>query len=245
MHPPLNKPAHEMDSDDYSAHEPGSLLGNLAVRVAGRQRERLYRLFLEAGNVRAEDRILDLGVTSDERHATNNYLERWYPHKQQIVAAGLSEQSYLPERYPGIRYVKIAPETRLPFPDQAFELVHASAVIEHAGSREQQQSFLRELWRVCRRAVFVTTPNRWFPVEVHTAIPLLHWLPPRLFRRCLKAVNLAAWAEESQLNLLSRGDLMKLAEAAGLDNARVQGVRLFGCTSNLALIAQRIPGARV
>ena len=25
--------------------------------------------------------------------------------------------------------------------------------------------------------MFVTTPNRWFPIEVHTRLPLVHWLP--------------------------------------------------------------------
>ena len=35
---------------------------------------------------------------------------------------------------------------------------------------------MREAVRVGRR-VFLTTPNRWFPVEVHTRLPLVHWLP--------------------------------------------------------------------
>src|SRR5258708_4616087 len=31
----------------------------------------------------------------------------------------------------------------------------------------------------CRVAgkVFVTTPNRWFPLDPHTLLPLVHWLP--------------------------------------------------------------------
>jgi hypothetical protein len=33
---------------------------------------------------------------------------------------------------------------------------------------------------VARRGFF-TTPNRWFPIELHTKIPLLHYLPWRLF----------------------------------------------------------------
>ena len=28
-------------------------------------------------------------------------------------------------------------------------------------------------------SVFVTTPNRWFPLEVHTLLPFVHWLPGR------------------------------------------------------------------
>jgi hypothetical protein len=28
----------------------------------------------------------------------------------------------------------------------------------------------------------VTTPNRWHPIDLHTALPLLHWLPPSIYR---------------------------------------------------------------
>jgi hypothetical protein len=60
--------------------------------------------------------------------------------------------------------------------------VHSAAVIEHVGSFARQCDFLKECCRVARRAVFVTTPNRWFPVEFHTILPLVHWLPKPAFR---------------------------------------------------------------
>ena len=52
----------------------------------------------------------------------------------------------------------------------------SNAVIEHVGGRAEQRRFVDESLRVAPRA-FVTTPNRWFPVEVHTRLPLVHWLP--------------------------------------------------------------------
>jgi hypothetical protein len=65
----------------------------------------------------------------------------------------------------------------LPFADGEFDLGFSNAVVEHvAGGREGQRSFVHELCRVSRR-VFVTTPNRWFPLEVHTLLPFVHWLP--------------------------------------------------------------------
>ena len=56
---------------------------------------------------------------------------------------------------------------------------------------------MSEALRVARRA-FVTTPNRWFPVEVHTRLPLVHWLPERLAHR---GYDLAGkpWAKENHL----------------------------------------------
>ncbi len=61
----------------------------------------------------------------------------------------------------------------------------SNAVLEHVGTRDDQLLFLREVRRVGRR-VFLTTPNRHFPVEVHTRTPLLHWLPKPVFERYLR-----------------------------------------------------------
>jgi len=70
----------------------------------------------------------------------------------------------------------------LPFADDEFDLAFSNATIEHAGTRAAQAEFVRELVRVARRS-FVVTPNRWFPVELHTRLPFVHWLPPRSFAR--------------------------------------------------------------
>ena len=53
----------------------------------------------------------------------------------------------------------------------------SEAGVEHvAGGRDGQRQFVHELCRVSKR-VFVTTPNRFFPLEVHTLLPFAHWLP--------------------------------------------------------------------
>jgi hypothetical protein len=117
--------------------------------------------------------------------------------------------------------------------------VHSSAVIEHVGDRGRQTRLLSELWRVARRGVFVTTPNRWFPVEVHTMLPLLHWLPPRWYRAILRRIGLPFFASEANLNLLSRRDLVRLARAAGITDFHILTVNLFGLTSNLILVAHK------
>jgi hypothetical protein len=75
----------------------------------------------------------------------------------------------------------------LPFADGEFDVGFSNAVIEHvAGGRPGQRRFAHELCRVARR-VFVTTPNRFFPLEVHTLVPFAHWLPPRPRKRVLRA----------------------------------------------------------
>ena len=125
----------------------------------------------------------------------------------------------------------------LPFENGSFDFAHSSAVIEHVGSRDTQARFLRELWRVVRKGVFVTTPNRWFPIEFHTVLPFLHWLPAPLYRKALIALHKDFFAAEENLNLLSRGSLADTARTAGLDGLRITSVGILGWPTNLLLFA--------
>lgn len=68
----------------------------------------------------------------------------------------------------------------LPFEDATFDVVVSNHVIEHTGDPTLH---LQEIHRVLRpRAVaYLATPNRLWPWEVHAHLPLLHYLPWRLF----------------------------------------------------------------
>ena len=162
----------------------------------------------------------------------------WYPHKSRITAAGIDDARFLERLHPGLRFIQ-ADGRDLPFADGAFDYVHSSAVLEHVGSREKQSRFLGELWRVARKGVFVTTPNRWFPVEFHTVLPLAHWLPPAAFRALLRRTGRGFFAEESNLNLMTRGDLLRAAGRAGIARPRVDHVSLGLWPTNLLLVARK------
>ena len=190
----------------------------------------------------ASETILDVGVTSDRTYESSNYLEAWYPNKGAITAAGIDDAHFLEELYPGVKFVH-ANGLDLPFQDSSFDVVHASAVLEHVGSRDNQARFIGECARVARRAVFLTTPNRWFPMEFHTVLPLLHWLPAPLFRASLRRTRFRFFALEENLNLLSASDLGRLVRSVGGFEFRVNGVTLAGWTSNLLLVGHRSPDA--
>jgi hypothetical protein len=210
--------------------------------VGRRARRRMYEYFLQDATVGPEDRILDVGATSDDTFDTSNYLEAWYPIKANIVAIGTDDAGGIQVRYPGVRFVR-GDGCRLPFKDAAFDVVHSSAVLEHVGSSERQRAFIRELVRVARRAVHLTTPNRWFPIEFHTQLPLVHWLPKSAFRRLLGFTSRHEFfAHEEHLNLVGPGELR--AFCAGLDevDVEVRALRTFGWPSNL-LVTIRKRGA--
>ena len=112
---------------------------------------------------------------NEGRCGTLNFFEEHYPWPERITALGLHEGDRFRARYPDARYVQ-GDALQLPFDDGSFDVVFSNAVIEHVGGEDEQRRFVAEALRVGRRA-FVTTPNRWFPVEVHTRLPLVHWLP--------------------------------------------------------------------
>ncbi len=221
----------------YNVAAPGSL----AMRVAGYQRGKMFRAFLALG-ITASDTILDVGATSDRSHDHSNYLEAWYLHKSKITAVGIDEgAAFLQHAYPGVRYVK-GDGRSLPFADGSFDYVHSSAVLEHVGNAFQQMAFIAEARRVARKGVFLTTPNRWYPVEFHTVLPVVHWLPPKIFRRILVIIGKEFFASEENLNLLSRHQVRRMAKNIGfLDDYRVYGVYLAGFVSNIIFILQKKP----
>ena len=56
-------------------------------------------------------------------------------------------------------------------------------MLEHVGDPGPQETFVREMVRVAD-GFFIVVPNRWFPLELHTLLPVLHWLPRRWHRGC-------------------------------------------------------------
>lgn len=218
----------------YSVATPNSW----SVRIAGRVRRRMFERFLGVTRPGPRDRMLDVGVTADREHDHSNYFEQWYEWKHNITAVGVDHAAFLVRVHPGLKF-SYADGRRLPFVDGAFDWVHSSAVIEHVGGAAEQRRFLGELYRVSRRGVFVTTPNRWFPVEMHTLLPFVHWLPKRLFRACLRALGLSFFADEANLNPLGRRELLGLCAEAGIERAEVQSARILGWPSNLLLILRR------
>ena len=218
----------------YNVAKPGSL----PVRVAEHQRRKMYAAFSEIVGHRKQEAILDVGATSDQTYDHSNYLEAWYPAKNCLTVVGIDDAAFLEAKYPGVRFIR-ADGHHLPFPDAAFDYVHSSAVLEHVGSNEDQVQFLRELWRVTRKSIFITTPNRWFPIEFHTVMPLVHWLPPKLFRRVLISLGKSFFADERNLNLLSSRTLARVADAAGIGRYEIRTVSIAFFPTNLLLIGRR------
>jgi SAM-dependent methyltransferase len=201
-----------------------------ASRLSTWVRQQTFALFMGVIQPQAHHTVLDIGVTNDEKHPESNFFEQWYPHKTQITCVGTENGKHLEERYPGITFQQVTAGKSLPFADNAFDIVFSNAVIEHVGNHDAQRHFIQEACRVGKRA-FITTPNRWFPVEHHTGIPLLHYLPKQTHRQLLRNTSYDYWSHEQNLNILE----MRTFKALFPSDASIVGQYVGVLNSNLVI----------
>lgn len=218
----------------YNLADPASMY----VRVAARVRFRMFDLFMSEFKPTDTDEVLDLGATSDQSYQSSNHFEALYPYKNRLTAAGTDDARFLQDIYPGVRF-ELADALDLPFAENSFDYLHSSAVIEHVGSFANQQRMIAECLRVARKGICLTTPNRWFPIELHTQLPLIHWLPKPWFRHILDRLGHRELAMEANLNLMTESELSGIAALHPDWSFYFRSGRLLGLKSNIVLFATK------
>jgi SAM-dependent methyltransferase len=206
---------------------------SFAFKISSFNRKRKWRIFLDLMKPSSSMKILDVGFTEREYGDTMNYIEKHYQYQDKITALGVIEPVEFKKRYPKVHAVKYD-GGRFPFADKEFDICWSNAVIEHVGDREKQLSFLKEISRTSRRA-FITTPNRLFPIEVHTKTPLLHFLPKSIFHTYLRMIG-KKWATGNYMNLLAFRDLKSLLQDAGISWYKIVRNRLMLFTMDFILV---------
>jgi Methyltransferase domain len=190
------------------------VLGDLAARASLWNRRRKLALFMESVRPGPGTRVVDVGVgdtpfgTEPGVAATHNFFEALYPWPDRITAVSDVPLPNFAQAFPSIRTV-VANGLELPFANDEFDVAFSNAVVEHVGGREEQRRFVAELCRVAPK-VFVSTPNRWFPVETHTLVPFVHWLPRRHADGAMHVLRRRDW---TQVELLAKRDLLALFPA--------------------------------
>jgi hypothetical protein len=218
----------QVDERYYQVAKPGSV-GERMVVVA---RDRIYRDFLLLARPTTASSILDVGV-SDVVGEAANVLERKYPHLDHVTAVGLGAAHQFRATFPQVAYRQIMPGEPLPFTDRSFDIATSNAVLEHVGSEAAQAAFVAELARVARCA-FISVPHRFFPVEHHTSIPLLHWADASFAATC-HALGKREWADHANLILMTRARLRRLCPHRPV-RIGVTGIRLGPFSSNLFML---------
>ena len=216
---------------DYFSRGP---LVTLRDNVAYKARTKIQRLFMNSLDPKSDEKVVDIGVTPDIEHKETNYFEKNYPYKEKVTITSIEDCNFLVEMYGLETFVMTKAKESFPFEDNEFNLLFCSAVLEHVGNRQDQKFFINECLRGAKRGLLVT-PDRYFPLEMHTFIPFLHWLPWGAFQKIVKVIKRKDgqfWADINNLNLLSKRNIKEM----GFTNFKVCFIRTCGFKSNLVLI---------
>lgn len=148
----------------------------------------------ERGSDLKECIILDIGTGNGE---IANYLAKI---AKQVISIDITLNTTVKGQY---NYL-ICNEN-LPFTADSIDIVISNHVIEHV---ENNALHLQEISRVIKQTgiVYLATPNRLWPWEVHYRLPLLHYLPHKIFIQLLKLFKLY----HEDIKLLSWKHLRKL-----------------------------------
>ncbi|MGO8815486.1 MAG: methyltransferase domain-containing protein [Terriglobia bacterium] len=167
-------------------------------------RAQKLKLLLQLLGAAEQGSLLDLG---GNQGFSGEFLPLYRRFKK-VVVVNVVDSKIKCEGHDGISRV-IGDGCCLPFRDGAFDWVFSNAVIEHVGDWKKRQQFAGEIRRVASKGYFVTTPNKWFPIDPHTLVPLYQFVPGRLQRELIR-YSPGPMTKYEEIKLLSRGQVQSL-----------------------------------
>ena len=122
------------------------------------------------------------------------------------------------------------------------DVVLSSATIEHVGSREKQKNMIKNISLLSKKFFVITTPNKNYPIDFHTKLPLVNMLPNKMFRKILKLMRFEFFSKEENLNLISYSDIKNLINESNINeffNIKIKYIRLLFFKSNFIIIGTK------
>ena len=175
----------------------------------------------------AKNMILDVGVWCNmpEPNPSENWLEKQHGGEVKIIAVGLNDMQEFHKKYPKVFCVQ-ADGSALPFKDNAVVAGFSNAVLEHVPSHGQLH-FVQELTRVVQKRAVLAVPDRLSPIEIHSRIFFLHWLP--FWRRLFSLLGENYWSSEINLStIFTKKSLGKSLNCSSISGKwKIQRQKLF------------------
>ena len=181
---------------------------------------------------------LDIGTTNDFDKKSSNLIIKNL--REITILKSISNQK-IDESFFNISLTKSITNdfTNIEIDKMSSDLVISSATIEHVGNEKNQIKMIENIIKLSKKYFVITTPNKLYPIDFHTKIPLIHWLPKKVHRFLLKIIGLNYLSKEENLNLLSKSDLEKMMKNFNdLVDFKIQTINLFNFVSNFVVIGK-------
>lgn len=213
------------------------LFDSIFKKILKKYRLDFFKTFEENIVYDNSSKILDVG-TSEVINDTDNLFIQLYKYKENITCLSKQDLKKIKIKYKDINFIiKDALNSNLP--DNSFDIVHSNATIEHVGNSSNQLKFLAECLRITQKFVFIQTPNKFFPIDFHTKIPLIHFLPDKIYRKLLGLIGLSFYADVNNLNLISLKKINFFLKKLEYKKCKIVKKKLLGITSNLIIIIEK------
>ena len=149
--------------------------------------------------------VLDIGTTSDTENKSSNLIIKNLKNVKNI--SSISDQ-LITSPFFKKKFQKSIVQNFSEHEIENFksDLVVSNATIEHVGNYKNQKAMVRNMIKLSKKMVIISSPYRYHPIEFHTKIPFIHWLPKKIHRNILKNFNISFYSKEKNLNLLSESD---------------------------------------
>ncbi len=212
-------------------------LNSFFIKVLKKNRNMFYDYFSKSVTVIEKYNVLDVGTTDIVNNHENIFIQK-YPYKEKITCLSNQKLIEIENKFPQIK-TQLGDGRKMNFIDDYFDVVHSNATLEHVGNNNSQLQFINECYRVSKKFVFIQTPNRFFPLDFHTKLPLIHFLPGPIHRFLLKIFGLSFYSDINNLNLVSKKKLLEFLTKLNIKNFNIIEHKLLGFVSNLILIIRK------
>ena len=159
-----------------------SILYKLLKKIIINSRIKFFYYFVKNTNYKNNSSVIDIGTTPSLNNEHNIILRKTKKNRN-ITCLSNQDCKILNKKFKNLKKILIADGKNTGLKSNSFSIVHSNATIEHVGSYQNQIAFLKELVRISKDYVFIQTPNRFYPIDFHTLIPFIHWLPKKFIEK--------------------------------------------------------------
>ncbi len=211
---------------------------NFFDKIINKKRVEMVKLLIKNLDISKIDDLLDIGTTEDSTADSSNIFCKMLDSIK--IHKSISDQKITNKRFNSCLKKSITSEFDKQLIDKyKSDLVISSATIEHVGNFENQLIKVKNMISLSKKYIVLSTPNRFYPIEFHTKLPFIHWLPKKIFRKILLYLKMDYFADQNNLNLLNKKELIEILDSfSDKINYKIYNIRFLGFVSNFFVIAE-------
>ena len=211
---------------------------NFFDKLINKKRFEIVNFINELTHDKNLDDVLDIGTTNDEKNSSSNIIIKNL--KGFNTFKSISNQDIKLKLFSKCLNKSISENfTENEIQNFSSDLVISNATIEHVGGYENQLKMIQNIIQLSKKYFVIIAPNKFHPIEFHTKIPFIHWLPKKIHRFLLSVLGQKFLSLEENLNLLSKNDFHLFMEKLNFKNYQIKNIKFLFFNSNIILVGNK------